>query len=153
MKLDINGQVREVDADPDMPLLWAIRDVVGLTGTKYGCGMAHAAPARCIWTAQPMRSCQTPISATWQGTKITTIEGRRRQGGGGGADRLAKLDVPQCGYCQSGPDHGGDRAAGREPEADRRGHRRGDERQSLPLRHLPPHPRRACTKPPRLLEA
>jgi len=74
MKLDINAQIHEIDADPDMPLLWAIRDIIGLTGTKFGCGMAQCGACTVHQDGVPIRSCITPISAV-EGTRITTIEG------------------------------------------------------------------------------
>ena len=102
MQLNINGRNFEVDAADEMPLLWAIRDLVGLTGTKYGCGMALCGACTVHVDGQPMRSCVMPVSAV-AGKKITTIEGV-------GATALGKKvqeawiaeDVPQCGYCQSG---------------------------------------------------
>jgi isoquinoline 1-oxidoreductase alpha subunit len=101
-RLTINGKVTTVTADPDMPLLWALRDVLGLTGTKFGCGAAFCGACTVHLDGQPVRSCQTPIGSV--GTaKITTIEGlaanplgRRLQ------DAWVALDVPQCGYCQAG---------------------------------------------------
>jgi isoquinoline 1-oxidoreductase alpha subunit len=101
MKLDINGQVREVDADPDMPLLWAIRDIVGLTGTKFGCGMAQCGACTVHQDGVAIRSCITPISDV-EGTKITTIEGLNGKVAEAVQAAWAQLDVPQCGYCQSG---------------------------------------------------
>jgi isoquinoline 1-oxidoreductase subunit alpha len=102
MRLTINGKVTEVMADPDMPLLWALRDVLGMTGTKFGCGAAFCGACTVHLDGQPVRSCQTPIGSV--GTaKVTTIEGlaanplgRRLQ------DAWVALDVPQCGYCQAG---------------------------------------------------
>ncbi len=102
MQLNINGKIHDVDAADDMPLLWAIRDIVGLTGTKYGCGMALCGACTVHVDGQPTRSCVMPVSAV-VGKKITTIEGV-------GATPLGKKvqdawvaeDVPQCGYCQSG---------------------------------------------------
>src|SRR5882672_8956998 len=102
MKLTINGVAREVKASPDMPLLWVLRDLVGLTGTKFGCGMALCGACTVHVDGQPIRSCVTPASAV-AGKKITTIEGI-------GATPIGKavqnawlaLNVPQCGYCQSG---------------------------------------------------
>ena len=102
MKLEINGATHEVDAPPDMPLLWALRDLVGLTGTKFGCGMALCGCCTVHIDGAPTRSCVTPLSAL-EGKAITTIEGI-------GATPLGRKvqeawiaeDVPQCGYCQSG---------------------------------------------------
>jgi isoquinoline 1-oxidoreductase subunit alpha len=101
MQLDINGQVREVDADPDMPLLWAIRDVVGLTGTKFGCGMAQCGACTVLQDGVPIRSCITSISDA-AGTKIMTIEGLDGKVAEAVQTAWTQLDVPQCGYCQSG---------------------------------------------------
>lgn len=101
MKLTINGQVHDLDVDPEMPLLWAIRDIVGLTGTKFGCGMAQCGACTVHQDGVAIRSCVTPVSAA-EGTEITTIEGV----GGKEAEAVqaawTALDVPQCGYCQSG---------------------------------------------------
>jgi isoquinoline 1-oxidoreductase alpha subunit len=102
VRLTINGKVTDVVADPDMPLLWALRDVLGMTGTKFGCGAAFCGACTVHLDGQPVRSCQTPIGSV--GTaKVTTIEGlaanplgRRLQ------DAWVALDVPQCGYCQAG---------------------------------------------------
>jgi isoquinoline 1-oxidoreductase subunit alpha len=101
MKLDINGQVREVDADPDMPLLWAIRDVVGLTGTKFGCGMAQCGACTVHLDGQAVRSCVTPVEAI-AGGEITTIEGISGREAEAVQAAWQSLAVPQCGYCQSG---------------------------------------------------
>jgi len=101
-KLSINGKTFDVDVDPSQPLLWAIREQVGLTGTKYGCGIAQCGACTVHIDGAPVRSCSFPVSAA-VGKKITTIEGIS-QGG-----KLSKVqqawiqnDVPQCGYCQSG---------------------------------------------------
>ena len=97
--LTINGESRTVDAEPDTPLLWVLRDDLGLTGTKFGCGMALCGACTVHADGKAIRSCQTPISAL-DGVKITTIEGL------GGSHPVQKAwvdhDVPQCGYCQSG---------------------------------------------------
>ncbi|MBL8711136.1 MAG: 2Fe-2S iron-sulfur cluster binding domain-containing protein, partial [Rhodospirillaceae bacterium] len=96
MKLSINGQVHDLDVDPEMPLLWAIRDIVGLTGTKFGCGMAQCGACTVHQDGVAIRSCVTPVSAA-EGTEITTIEGV----GGKEAEAVqaawTALDVPQCG--------------------------------------------------------
>jgi isoquinoline 1-oxidoreductase subunit alpha len=99
--LNINGETYEVDADPEMPLLWAIRDLVGLTGTKFGCGMALCGACTVHLDGQPVRSCQTLVSAV-EGAAITTIEGIEGKAARAIQAAWQKLDVVQCGYCQSG---------------------------------------------------
>ncbi len=102
LSLSINGKTRKVDAAPDTPLLWVLRDSLRLTGTKFGCGIAQCGACTVHLDGQPVRSCSTPVSAA-AGKKVTTIEGI-------GATRAGKAvqaawishDVPQCGYCQSG---------------------------------------------------
>jgi isoquinoline 1-oxidoreductase alpha subunit len=101
IELTINGTTRRLDVDPDMPLLWALRDHAGLTGTKYGCGVAQCGACTVHIDGQPVRACQTPVS-TVAGQKITTIEGAAGAVAAAVQDAWAKLDVPQCGYCQSG---------------------------------------------------
>ncbi len=97
--LDVNGRSYNVNSAPDTPLLWVLRDELGLTGTKYGCGIAQCGACTVLADGQAVRSCQFPMSAVGA-AKITTIEGL------GGTHPLqaawVKLDVPQCGYCQSG---------------------------------------------------
>jgi isoquinoline 1-oxidoreductase alpha subunit len=101
MKLDINGAVREVDASGDMPLLWVIRDLLELNGTKYGCGMAQCGACTVHLDGNPVRACVTPVSSV--GTrKITTIEGLSKDGSHPVQRAWAEADVVQCGYCQSG---------------------------------------------------
>lgn len=97
--IEVNGNTVNVTADADTPLLWVIRDELGLTGTKYGCGIAQCGACTVHVDGQPARSCSTPVSAV-AGMKITTIEGL----GGRHPVQQAwvKADVPQCGYCQSG---------------------------------------------------
>ena len=98
----LNGSERTVDVDPDMPLLWVIRDVVGLTGTKYGCGIAQCGACTVHVDGRPVRSCALPVSALAD-RPITTIEGLGEDGALHPVQKAwLDLDVPQCGYCQSG---------------------------------------------------
>ena len=99
--LKINGQNHQVDVDPDTPLLWAIRDDAGLTGTKYGCGVAQCGACTVYLGGQTIRSCSLPVSAVGR-KEITTIEGLRSKEGAAVQKAWVALDVPQCGYCQSG---------------------------------------------------
>ncbi|MEI7628531.1 MAG: (2Fe-2S)-binding protein [Bacteroidota bacterium] len=101
IQLNINDKVYEVDASADMPLLWAIRDLVGLTGTKFGCGMAQCGACTVHVSGTPVRSCSFPVSAA-VGRKITTIEGMNEKIGEAVKKAWIELQVPQCGYCQSG---------------------------------------------------
>ena len=102
MRLTINGKSQEVDVDPTTPLLWVIRENVGLTGTKYGCGVAQCGACTVHVDGLAVRSCSVPVSAV-SGAKITTIEGLAS---GNKLHKVQKAwlehDVPQCGYCQSG---------------------------------------------------
>ena len=100
-KLNINGKSVDVDVEPDMPLLWVLRDVLGLTGTKFGCGMALCGACTVHLGGQPVRSCQTPVSAVGD-QPITTIEGLSKDRSHPVQQAWIELDVPQCGYCQSG---------------------------------------------------
>jgi aerobic-type carbon monoxide dehydrogenase small subunit (CoxS/CutS family) len=100
-KLNVNGKDAEIDVDPDMPLLWVLRDTLGLTGTKFGCGMALCGACTVHLDGQPIRSCVTPVSAI--GSKaVTTIEGLSPDRSHPVQRAWIELDVPQCGYCQSG---------------------------------------------------
>jgi isoquinoline 1-oxidoreductase alpha subunit len=101
MKLEINGQVTDVEATPDMPLLWVIRDLVGLSGTKFGCGMAQCGACTVHLDGKPVRACVTPVSSVGA-RKITTIEGLSTDGSHPVQRAWAEADVVQCGYCQSG---------------------------------------------------
>src|SRR5687767_13457882 len=101
-KLNINGKVRDVQAEPDTPLLWVIREQVGLTGTKYGCGVAQCGACSVHINGQLQRSCAMPVSAVKPGDRIVTIEGLSRDSSHPVQKAWAELDVPQCGYCQSG---------------------------------------------------
>ncbi|MCF2524139.1 (2Fe-2S)-binding protein [Bradyrhizobium sp. G127] len=99
--LKINGGEHRVDVDPQTPLLWAIRDGAGLTGTKYGCGVAQCGACTVHVDGQPMRSCALPVSAVGT-SEITTIEGIKSREAQAVQKAWVALDVPQCGYCQSG---------------------------------------------------
>lgn len=101
MKLVVNGQPHEVDAPADMPLLWVLRDLVGLTGTKFGCGMSLCGACTVHVDGQPVRACVTPASAVAD-KPITTIEGLSKDGTHPVQRAWQELDVVQCGYCQSG---------------------------------------------------
>jgi isoquinoline 1-oxidoreductase alpha subunit len=101
VKLTVNNQSHELDIDPNMPLLWAIRDHLQLTGTKFGCGMALCGACTVHIDGQAVRSCVTPVSAV-EGKKVTTIEGLDTPAGKSVQTAWVSLDVPQCGYCQSG---------------------------------------------------
>ncbi|MGD8309536.1 MAG: (2Fe-2S)-binding protein [Chromatiales bacterium] len=101
VKLKINGELRELDIDPDTPLLWAIRDGAALTGTKYGCGKALCGACTVYMDGQPTLSCVMPARAA-QGREITTIEGLDTPTGHAIQTAWRKLEVVQCGYCQSG---------------------------------------------------
>ena len=101
MKLNVNGSEREVEAPADMPLLWVLRDLMGLTGTKFGCGIAQCGACTVHVDGAPLRACVTPASAV-AGKKITTIEGLSADGSHPVQKAWAELDVVQCGYCQSG---------------------------------------------------
>ena len=104
MKLNVNGQTHQLDVEPEMPLLWALRDELGLVGTKFGCGIASCGACTVQINGNAVRSCVTPVSAV-EGADITTIEGLAVNAAGGlTAVQQAWIEhqVPQCGYCQSG---------------------------------------------------
>src|SRR3979490_1253031 len=101
IKLSVNGKDTEVDVDPDMPLLWVLRDTLGRTGTKFGCGMALCGACTVHLDGQPIRSCVTRVNAVGA-RRITTIEGLSPDGTHPVQRAWIELDVPQCGYCQSG---------------------------------------------------
>jgi len=101
IKLDVNGKVHSLDVEPEMPLLWALRDEIGLEGTKYGCGVGQCGACTVHVNGEPMRSCATPVG-TVAGKKITTIEGLARPGLTKVQMAWIEHQVPQCGYCQTG---------------------------------------------------
>ena len=100
-KLEVNGKAVNVDVEPEMPLLWVLRDELGLTGTKYGCGIALCGACTVHVDGEPTRSCALPVSAV-EGKKVTTIEGLSKDGKHPVQRAWVQLQVPQCGYCQSG---------------------------------------------------
>jgi isoquinoline 1-oxidoreductase alpha subunit len=100
--INVNGQDHEFNGSPEMPLLWFLRDVLGLTGTKFGCGMALCGACTIHVDGTAMRSCTTPVSIALNGAKVTTIEGLSRDGKHPVQQAWKELNVAQCGYCQAG---------------------------------------------------
>ena len=101
IRLSVNGQWRDVDVDPNTPLLWVLRDTLGLTGTKFGCGIAQCGACTVHLDGQPARTCVLPVGAA-QGKQIVTIEGLSAGGFHPVQQAWIQLEVPQCGYCQTG---------------------------------------------------
>ena len=101
-QLRINGETHEVDAEESTPLLWVIREQLGMTGTKYGCGIAVCGACTIHIDGKSVRSCVMPLSSVGEGAEITTIEGLSESGDHPVQQAWAELDVPQCGYCQPG---------------------------------------------------
>jgi isoquinoline 1-oxidoreductase subunit alpha len=101
VSLIVNGKAENLDVEPDMPLLWAIREKLALTGTKYACGIAQCGACTVHVDGQPVRSCVTPVSAA-AGRRVTTIEGLSAAGDHPVQKAWMEVDVPQCGFCQSG---------------------------------------------------
>ena len=101
-KLNVNGVVREFEAEDDTPLLWVLREQLGLTGSKYGCGIAQCGACTVHLDGVPTRSCVRPVSTVGPTEKIVTIEGLSPSGSHPVQKAWAALDVPQCGFCQSG---------------------------------------------------
>lgn len=99
--LKVNGRAQTFDGDPEMPLLWYVRDILGLTGTKFGCGMALCGACTVLQNGKAVRSCSTQMS-TVEGLEITTIEGISAHGPNAVQQAWAEVNVPQCGYCQPG---------------------------------------------------
>ena len=99
--LTVNGTKHTLDLPEDMPLLWVLRDVLGLTGSKYGCGIGACGACAVLLDDEPVRSCATPVSAVGK-AKVTTIEGLSKDGSHPVQKAWMELDVPQCGYCQAG---------------------------------------------------
>jgi isoquinoline 1-oxidoreductase alpha subunit len=100
-QVNVNGRSHQVDVEPEMPLLWVLRDVLGLTGTKYGCGIAACGACTVHVNGEPVRSCSTPVSQV-EGKRVTTIEGLSRDSSHPLQKAWVAEQVPQCGYCQSG---------------------------------------------------
>ena len=100
-KLNVNGTEKTVDAEADMPLLWALRDFMGLTGAKYGCGVGSCGACAVLVDGEEVQSCQVTVSKL-SGKKITTIEGLSKDGSHPLQKAWVEHDVPQCGYCQTG---------------------------------------------------
>jgi isoquinoline 1-oxidoreductase alpha subunit len=101
-KLNINGRVRDLDVEPDTPLLWALREQAGLTGTKYGCGVAQCGSCSVHVNGELRRSCSVPVGSLKASDRIVTIEGLAANASHAVQKAWAEVDVPQCGYCQSG---------------------------------------------------
>ena len=101
ISITINQKVYQLDADPNMPLLWAIRDLVGLTGTKYGCGVAQCGACVVHLNGEAVRSCITPLRSA-EGQQVVTIEGLSPNNNHPLQQAWQEIDVPQCGYCHSG---------------------------------------------------
>jgi isoquinoline 1-oxidoreductase alpha subunit len=101
MQINVNGKSHEVDVEPETPLLWVIREQLGLTGTKYGCGVAQCGACTVHLDGEPVRSCSFPVAGA-AGRRITTIEGLSADSSHPVQKAWVELDVPQCGYCQSG---------------------------------------------------
>ena len=101
MRLEVNGSVREVDAPEEMPLLWVLRDLMGFTGVKFGCGMAQCGACTVHLDGKAVRSCSTPAAAVGE-RKVTTVEGLSADGSHPVQQAWSEIDVVQCGYCQSG---------------------------------------------------
>ena len=100
-KFTLNGSITEVDADGSMPLLWALRDVVGLKGTKFGCGIAQCGACTVMVDGNALRSCVTPLGVV-EGLEVMTVEGLSEDGTSALQNAWCELNVPQCGYCQAG---------------------------------------------------
>jgi isoquinoline 1-oxidoreductase subunit alpha len=100
-QINVNGTDHSIDVDGDTPLLWVLRDVLGMTGTKFGCGIAQCGACTVFMDGQPLRSCSLPVSAI-SNSEITTIEGVTGREAAAIQEAWIARDVPQCGYCQSG---------------------------------------------------
>ena len=101
-KLNINGQTREVDVEAETPLLWVLREQLGMTGTKYGCGVAQCGACSVHINGEVKRSCSVPVGSVAEADRVVTIEGLSKNRSHPVQQAWAQVDVPQCGYCQSG---------------------------------------------------
>ena len=101
-RLNVNGKAMDLAVEPDTPLLWALREQAGLTGTKYGCGVAQCGSCTVHINGKAQRSCAVPVGSLKAGDRIVTIEGLSRNASHAVQKAWAEVDVPQCGYCQSG---------------------------------------------------
>ncbi len=137
--LNVNGERHEVDVPPEMPLLWVLRDVIGLTGTKYGCGVAACGACTVHVDGEAIRSCVTAVGDV--AGSVTTIEGLDPEGNHPVQRAWRDGNVPQCGFCQPGQIMQAAALLAGEPAPGRRRDRRGHGRQHLSLRLLPAHPR------------
>ena len=136
--LKLNGESRSIEGPDDTNLLWAIRDMAGLTGTKYGCGIGLCGACTIHVDGVAVRSCQTTLGEV-AGKDITTIEGLSSDGDHPVQVAWRDQHVPQCGFCQAGPDYAGGQSAVPEPRSERPGNPRRNVRQCLSLRLLRAH--------------
>ena len=136
--LNVNGKATTVDVPADMPLLWALRDVLNLKGTKFGCGIGQCGACTVNLRGRATRSCQVTVAQA-ANAAITTIEGLSADGTHPLQRAWQEIDVPQCGYCQAGQIMTAAALLSTNPEAERRGDQHRDDRQPVPLRHLPAH--------------
>ena len=139
IKLNVNNVATTVDVSPDMPLLWVLRDVLNLKGSKYGCGIGVCGACTVLVGGRAVRSCMTHVGSVTE-PGITTIEGLSADGVHPVQAAWEALDVPQCGYCQAGQIMSAAALLARTPHPTRRGDRYGHERQPLPLRNVYAHP-------------
>src|SRR5438034_6297058 len=139
-RLNINGRTRDVQVEADTPLLWVIREHVGLTGTKYGCGVAQCGACSVHINGEVMRSCSVPVGSVKAADKIVTIEGLSANSSHPVQKAWATVDVPQCGYCQSGQIMAAAALLKKNPKPTDADIDQGDD-QHLPLRDLSAHPR------------
>ena len=140
IRLKVNGAARQFDGEPDMPLLWYLRDSLELTGTKYGCGIGQCGSCTVHLDGKAVRSCQTQMKEA-AGKTIVTIEGLSVNGDHPVQCAWKEINVPQCGYCQSGQMMQAAALLKEHPKPTDQEHRRRHERQHLPLRDLPAHSR------------